>query len=81
VDRVARSLSLAPLVCVFCVCCFSGQTHVAPLTAKDYCGSGTPFANYACYQNLCAGIVGIVITRDNDWILVIEEVSPFALFL
>ena len=30
-DRVARSLSLTPLVCVFCVCCFSGQTHVAPL--------------------------------------------------
>jgi hypothetical protein len=34
VDYVARSLSLAPLVCVcvFCVGCFFGQTHVAPLT-------------------------------------------------
>ena len=30
--RVARSLSLAPLVCVFCVCCFLGQTHFAPLS-------------------------------------------------
>ena len=35
-DRVARSLSLAPLVCVFCVCCFSGQTHVAPLTVVGF---------------------------------------------
>jgi hypothetical protein len=35
VDRVALSLSLAPLVCVFCVCCFSGQTHVAPLNEEE----------------------------------------------
>ena len=30
-DRVAQSLSLALLVCVFCVCAFFNQTHIAPL--------------------------------------------------
>ena len=32
VDRVARSQSLAPLVCVFCVCGFFNQVHAPPLT-------------------------------------------------
>jgi hypothetical protein len=34
VDRITQSLSLAPLVCVFCVCCFSSQTHIAPLNVN-----------------------------------------------
>ena len=33
-DHVAQSLSLAPLVCVFCVCVFFDQTHVAPLSVE-----------------------------------------------
>ena len=34
-DHIARSLSLALLVCVFCVCRFFGQTHVTPLNSDD----------------------------------------------
>ena len=30
-DRVAWSLSLSLLVCVFCVCAFFNQTHITPL--------------------------------------------------
>ena len=30
-DCIARSLSLALLVCVFCVCASFNQTHIAPL--------------------------------------------------
>ena len=34
-DCVAQSLSLALLVCVFCVCVFFDQTHVAPLNNDE----------------------------------------------